>query len=224
MNYTFQWGEAILYVPDLLTGAIVTLHLSFLGFWSGATIGLFGAMGKTYGSPLVKKLINVYVIFFTNTPGLVTAFFIFFGLPEFGILLSPYQTVLLNIALNAGAYMTEIMRGGFVSVRQAELEAATAMGFSLLQRLRYVIVPHIAKVLFAPLSNYYIWIILGTAIAGIFGVEELTGRAFIAAAESFRSIEIYLITAAIYVVITIFASAVLVVIGRTVFRVKMKVF
>jgi polar amino acid transport system permease protein len=224
MNYTFQWGEAFQYLPDLLNGAVVTLHLSFLGFWCGATIGLFGAMGKTYGGPVVVGFINAYVIFFTNTPGLVTAFFIFYGLPEYGILLTSYQTVLLNIALNSGAYMTEIMRGGFVSVRQTELEAATAMGFSLLQRLRYVIVPHIAKVLYAPLSNYYIWIILGTAIAAIFGVEELTGRAFIAAAESFRSIEIYLITAMIYVAITILASAVLALIGRMVFRVKAKIF
>ena len=224
MNYTFQWGEALRFLPDLLAGAVVTLHLSFLGFWCGATIGLFGAMGKTYGTPLVRRLINGYVIFFTNTPGLVTAFFIFFGLPEFGILLSPYQTILLNIALNSGAYMTEIMRGGFVSVRQTELEATSAMGFNLLQTLRYVIVPHIAKVLYAPLSNYYIWIILGTAIAAIFGVEELTGRAFNAAAETFRSIEIYTITALIYVAITVLASAVLALIGRTVFRVKAKIF
>lgn len=224
MNYTFQWGEAFAYLPDLLGGSIITFHLSFLGFWSGATIGLFGAMGKTYGPRWAKNLINIYVIFFTNTPGLVSAFFIFYGLPEFGILMTPYQTVLLNIALNAGAYMTEIMRGGFISVRQAELEAATAMGFSMLQRLRYVIVPHIAKVLYAPLSNYYIWIILGTSIAGIFGVEELTGRAFIASAESFRAIEIYLLTAMIYVGITIIASTILALIGRSVFRVKMKVF
>ena len=224
MNYTFQWGEAFEYLPELLAGSLVTLHLSFIGFWCGATIGLFGAMGKTYGNKTVKSLINAYVIFFTNTPGLVTAFFIFYGLPEYGILLTPYQTVLLNIALNAGAYMTEIMRGGFISVRNEELEAATAMGFSLLKRLRYVIVPHIAKVLYAPLSNYYIWIILGTSMAAIFGVEELTGRAFIAAAESFRSIEIYLITALIYVAITIVASTVLALIGRMVFRVKMKVF
>ena len=224
MNYTFQWGEAFLYLPDLLSGALVTLHLSFLGFWCGATIGLFGAMGKTYGGPTTRHLINAYVIFFTNTPGLVTAFFIFYGLPEYGILLSSYHTILLNIALNAGGYMTEIMRAGFVSVRHEELEAATAMGFSLLQRLRYVIVPHIAKVLYAPLSNYYIWIILGTAMAAIFGVEELTGRAFVAAAESFRSIEIYSITALMYVVITVVASAILAVIGRVVFRVKVKVF
>lgn len=223
MNYTFQWGEAFQYLPDLLAGSVVTLHLSFLGFWSGATIGLFGAMGKTYGAPWLRNAINVYVVFFTNTPGLVSAFFIFYGLPEFGILLSSYHTVLLNIALNAGAYMTEIMRGGFVSVRNEELEASTAMGFSMMQRLRYVIVPHIAKVLYAPLSNYYIWIILGTSIAGIFGVEELTGRAFVAAAESFRSIEIYLITATIYVLITIIATTVLALIGRSVFRVKMKV-
>ena len=145
MKYTFQWGEAFIEVPYLLGGAWITLHLSFIGFWSGATIGLFGALGKTYGGPVTVKLINWYVIFFTNTPGLVTAFFIFFGLPEFGILLSPYHTILLNIALNSGAYMTEIMRGGFVSVHKTELEAAETMGFTLLQQLRYVIVPHIAS-------------------------------------------------------------------------------
>ena len=170
------------------------------------------------------KLVNGYVIFFTNTPGLVTAFFIFFGLPEFGIVLTPYQTILLNMALNSGAYITEIMRGGFASVRQQEMEAAAAMGFSLMQSLRFVIIPHIAKVLYAPLSNWYIWMILGTAIASIFGVEELTGRAFNVASDTFRSIEIYIIAAFGYVFITITASALLAFIGRAVFRVKAKVF
>ena len=224
MNYIFQWGEAFEQLPYLLGGTWITLHLSFLGFWCGCTIGLFGALGKTYGSPWVVRLVNVYVVFFTNTPGLVTAFFIFFGLPEFGIVLSPYQVILLNIALNSGAYITEVMRGGFVSVRQTELDAASAMGFSLLQSLRYVIVPHIAKVLYAPLSNWYIWIILGTAAASIFGVEELTGRAFNAASDTFRSIEIYIMVACMYVVITILASALLALIGRWAFRVKAKVF
>ena len=224
MNYTFQWGEAFQQLPYLIGGSWITLHLSFLGFWSGCTIGLFGALGKTYGPRWVVRLVNVYVVFFTNTPGLVTAFFIFFGLPEFGIVLSPYQVMLLNIALNAGAYITEIMRAGFVSVRQTELDAASAMGFTLLQSLRYVIVPHIAKVLYAPLSNWYIWVIMGTAVASIFGVEELTGRAFNAASDTFRSIEIYIIVACMYVVITIGASIVLALIGRWAFRVKAKVF
>lgn len=224
MEYTFQWREAFEQLPYLMGGAWITLHLSFLGFWAGCTIGLFGGLAKTYGPPWLVRLVNVYVVFFTNTPGLVTAFFIFFGLPEFGIVLPPYQVMLLNIALNAGAYITEIMRGGFLSVRQTELAAASVMGFSMLQSLRYVIVPHIAKVLFAPLSNWYIWIIMGTAAASIFGVEELTGRAFNAASDTFRSIEIYIIVACMYVAITILASAVLAVIGYKLFRVRVKVF
>ena len=142
MEYTFQWREAFEQLPYLLGGAWVTLHLSFLGFWAGCTIGLFGALTKTYGPRWLIRLVDIYVVFFTNTPGLVTAFFIFFGLPEFGIVLPPYEVILLNIALNSGAYITEVMRGGFLSVRQTEVEAATSMGFSLLQRLRYVIVPH----------------------------------------------------------------------------------
>lgn len=224
MAYTFQWGEAFREIPYLLGGAWITLHLSFLGFWCACFIGVFGALAKSYGPRWLVTTVNVYVVFFTNTPGLVTAFFIFFGLPEFGIVLTPYETILLNMALNSGAYITEIMRGGFASVRQEEMDAATAMGFSLTQRLRYVIIPHIAKVLYAPLSNWYIWMILGTAIASIFGVEELTGRAFNVASDTFRSIEIYIIAAFGYVIITVTASALLAVIGRVVFRVKAKVF
>ena len=224
MEYTFQWGEAFREFPYLMGGAWITLHLSFLGFWCGCTIGLFGAVAKSYGPKWLVNLVNVYVVFFTNTPGLVTAFFIFFGLPEFGIVLSPYKAMLLNIALNSGAYITEIMRGGFASVRAAEMEAAESLGFSLMQSVRYVIVPHIAKVLFAPLSNWYIWMILGTSAASILGVEELTGRAFNVASDTFRSIEVYIIVAFIYVAITILASALLAYIGRWAFRVKVKVF
>lgn len=224
MDYTFQWREAFSHLPYMLEGTVITIHLSFLVFWSGCLIGLFGALGKTFGGPKVYRLVNWYVIFWTNTPGLVTAFIIFYGLPDFGIYFSAYETALINGALHSGGYMTEIMRGGFQSVRRTELEAAEALGFSLMQSLRYVIVPHIAKVLYAPLSNFYIIIILGTAGASIYGVEELTARAFNRSSETFRSIEIYLIAATIYVVLTIVASALLAGLGRWVFRVKAKVF
>lgn len=224
MDYVFQWGQAFTYLPYLLGGAFITLHLSFIAFWIACVIGLFGALAKTYGPPWLVRLVNIYVVFMINVPGLVTAFFIFFGLPEIGILLTPYQTMLLNMSLNSGGYLTEIMRGGFASVRQTELEAAEAMGFSMLQRLRHVIVPHIAKTLYAPLSNWFILMVLGSSMASIIGVEELTGRAFNASSESFRSIEIYIIVACMYVAMTIIASTILVLVGRYFFRVKAKVF
>ena len=220
---TVSVGEAFREIPYLLAGAWVTLHLSFLGFWCACVIGVFGALAKSYGPRWLVIAVNVYVVFFTNTPGLVTAFFIL-RLARVRHRPHALSDDPPQHALNSGAYITEIMRGGFASVRQEEMDAATAMGFSLTQRLRYVIIPHIAKVLYAPLSNWYIWMILGTAIASIFAVEELTGRAFNVASDTFRSIEIYIIAAFGYVVITVTASALLAVIGRVVFRVKAKVF
>jgi polar amino acid transport system permease protein len=73
------------------------------------------------------------VTFFTNTPGLVQIYFYFYAMPEFGVVLTSYQAVLLGLTLNAGAYITLIQRGGFLSVRQNELDAAATLGMSLMQ-------------------------------------------------------------------------------------------
>ena len=181
------------------------------------------AVGKVYGGRLIYRIVDVYVVFFTNTPSLVTAFFIFYGLPEVGILWSPYVCVLVNLVLNAAAFLTDVIRGGVASVRAAEMEAAETLGFSMLQKIRYVIVPHVAKVLYAPIANLYIVFILGSALAAIFGVEELTGTAFNIASETFRTIEIYSLAAAIYVVMTVVASAALALVGRVAFRVRARV-
>ena len=90
--------------------------------------------------------------------------------------MTSYEAVLLGMTLNAGAYLTEIQRAGFQSVRRTEMDAAVTLGMSRLQQVRYVILPHIARTLFPPLSNHYILMTLGTSMAAIFGVEELTDR------------------------------------------------
>ncbi len=223
MSYTLQFGQVWHYVPYLLAGAWITLQISFLAFWGGMVIGLLGATGLTYGGRFSRALVQAYVTFFTNTPGLVQIYFYFYAMPEFGVVLTSYQAVLLGLTLNAGAYITMIQRGGFLSVRQNELDAAATLGMSLAQSVRYVIVPHIARVLYAPLSSKFILMVLGSAVGGIFGLEELTGRTINANAESFRAIELFSITAFIYVALTILASALLAVIGRFVFRVKVSV-
>lgn len=139
-------------------------------------------------------------------------------------MLNPYEAVLIGMSLNAGAYLTEIQRAGFQSIRRAEIEAAETLGFNLFQLVWYVILPHICKVLFPPLSNQFIIQLMTTSIAAIFGVEELTGRTYNINAQTFRSLEIFSITAGVYVVLTMIASAMLFVIGRKLFRVTAKVF
>lgn len=224
MEYTLQFGQVLKYVPYLIAGAWLSLQIAFLAFCGGMVIGLLGAMGKIFGGRILRSVVGVYVTFFTNTPQLSQIYFLFFALPEAGILLTPYEAVLIGMTLNAGAYLTEIQRAGFISVHRAELEAAETMGMSLLQSVWYVILPHIIKVLFPPLSNLYIIMTLGTSMAAIFGVEELTGRALNVNAITFRSIEIFSVTAGLYLLVTVVASTVLVLLGRWLFHVKGKVF
>jgi polar amino acid transport system permease protein len=219
-----QYGQVVGYLPDFLIGAAIALAIAFVAFGFGLVIGLAGASVLAYGSAPARWLVRAYVSFFTNTPQLVQIFFLFFALPEFGILLSPVQAVLIGMTLNAGAYLTEIQRAGFRSMPQAEIEAAETLGFTRFQTIRHVIAPHIMKALYPSLSNQYIIMTLGTSMAAIFGVEELTARALNANAISFRSIEIFTLTAGLYIALTIIASALLYALGRALFRVKASVF
>jgi polar amino acid transport system permease protein len=225
MNYTFQFGVALAQLPELLKGAVVTFELGLLTFWGGALIGLLGASLKTFGGRLLRGLANAYVVFFTNTPALIQIYFLYFGLPEFGIRWDNYVCVLIGLTLNAGAYLTEIMRAGFISVHRTEMEAAETIGMSLVQQIRFVIVPHIAKTIYPALANFFIVVlVMGTSVGAVVGVDELTGTAINISTENYRWIEMFVVVAGIYVVLTFIASISLALLGRWAFRVKVKVF
>lgn len=224
MSYTLQFGQVTPYLGYLAGGAWLALQIAAIAFVVGWAIGLACASVLEYGPRPARWLVRGYVVFFLNTPLLVQIFFLYFALPDWGILLGSEQAVLIGMALNAGAYLTEIQRAGFRSIRRAEVEAAETLGFTRLQTIRHVILPHICKVLFPPLSNQYIILTMSTSIAAIFGVEELTGRAYNINAQTFRSLEIFSIAAGYYIVLTLFASAVLYGVGRYFFRVRSSVF
>lgn len=224
MHYTFQFGVAFATLPALMTGALVTLEIALLSFWGGAVIGLAGATAKSMGGGLARRLAGAYVVFFTNTPALMQIYFLYYGLPEVGVRLDAFICVVLGFTLNAGAYLTEIMRAGFLSVRRTELEAAEVLGMSLLQQLRYVVVPHIAKTIYPSLANFFIILVLGSSMGAVFSVTELTGTAIDISTESYRWLEMFVLVAGIYIVLTFIASLSLALVGRVVFRVKARVF
>lgn len=224
MGYTLQYGQIAPHLGYLAEGAVLSFGLAAVGFLAGWLIGLVCAAVTVYGHGPVRWAVRAYVTFFLNTPILVQIFFLFFALPEIGILLTSYQAVLIGLSLNAGAYLTEIQRAGFTSMRREELEAAETLGFSRAQTIRYVIVPHIVKVLYPPLSNQYILVTMTTSIAAIFGIEELTGRAYNINSITFRSLEIFSVAAVYYVALTFVASWILYAIGRHFFRIKARAF
>jgi polar amino acid transport system permease protein len=223
MNYTFQFGVALDSLPALIKASILTVELSFFAFWGGSLIGLAGAAAKTFGGGIVRKLAQSYVVFFTNTPALLQIYFLYYGLPEIGILLPSFACVLLGLTLNAGAYLTEIQRAGFLSVRQTEIEAAETLGMSLWQQIRFVIVPHIAKTIYPPLSNFFLILVLGSSIAAVFSIDELTGTAINISTETYRWLEMFTLVAGVYIVLTFIASLMLVLVGRRIFRVTVKI-
>ena len=223
LDYTFQYGQIWPYLPRLIDGAFLALEIAFLSFCGGLLVGTVNASLLSFGPKWVARPIKAFVVSFTNTPQLVQIYFLYFALPDAGVLLSSYAAVLIGMTLNAGAYLTEIQRAGFSTRRQSEMEAAIVLGFSRWQQIRYVILPHIARVLFPPLSTHYIIMTLGTSMAAIFGVEELTGQALNINSMTFRSLEIFSVVAGLYIVITLLASLALGLLGSVMFRTKLRV-
>ena len=223
VSYTLIYSQVTGHIPYLLAGALLSLQLALISFVIGWAIGLVNASVLHFGPRPARLVVQGYVTFFINTPLLVQIFFIFFVLPDAGILLSPYAAVAIGMSLNAGAYLTEIQRAGFGSLRRAELDAATAMGFSRVQLIWYVVLPHIVKALYPPLANQFIIQVMTTSIAAIFAVEELTGRAYNVNSLTFRALEVFSIVALIYVGLTLLCSIALALLGRWLFRVKARI-
>jgi polar amino acid transport system permease protein len=224
VTYQFDFGDVFAQLPYLLGGALVSLQIAFVAFFVGAALGLGGALARAYGPPAARRAVGAYVTFFTNTPALVQVFFLYYALPDAGLLLEPMTCVLIGFVLNSAAYLTEILRAGVVSVPRLELEAAQALNMGRAQIVRHVILPHVARRIYAPLSNFFIILVLGSSMAALFGVEELTGRAINVSTTNLRTIETFGVVAAIYVAITFVASLSLALLGRWAFRVRAKVF
>jgi polar amino acid transport system permease protein len=180
-------------------------------------------MARLKGGVVASRLAGLWVTLTTNSPLFVVLFFLFNGLPEWGILLSPIAATLIAFIAISSGYLAEIQRGGIQSVHRAELDAAETLGMSRMQTLRFVITPHVVKTTYPALSNFFIFTMLGTSMASLVGVNELTGRAIEVSSRNFRSIEVFTVVALTYVALSILASISLALAGRIFFRVKARI-
>ncbi|WP_431300247.1 amino acid ABC transporter permease [Tabrizicola sp. BL-A-41-H6] len=225
MDYTFQYGIVWENLGALLQGALLTFQLGTLAFSGGALIGLLCAAIVAYGPFILRLPVHIYVVAVTNTPALIQIYFLYYGLPEFGIRWSSEACLMIGLILNAGAYLTLIMRAGFLSVRRTELEAGQVLGMSILQQIRYIVVPHIAKSIYPALANFFVVIlVMGTSIGALVGVDELTGQAINLSSVNYRWLEYFTVVAVMYVVLTFVASIGLALFGRWAFRVRARIF
>jgi polar amino acid transport system permease protein len=150
-----------------------------------------------------------YVWFFRATPLLVQIFMIYFGLPQFGIHLSPFLAGVIAMSINAGAYYAEIVRAGIQSVHYGQMEAARSLGMSYRLAMRRIILPQAIKVIIPPFGNESIILIKDTSLLSTITIMEITLTAQRLISSTWKPFELYLIAAVYYAVITTILNYVL---------------
>ncbi|WP_165445178.1 amino acid ABC transporter permease [Bacilliculturomica massiliensis] len=204
-----DWLFPIYHLPELLRGAAVTLETSAAAFLFSFFLGMLFAIVRFHKKPLVLyPIVTAFVEVFRNTPLLVQLFFIYFGFPQFGIMLSPMQAGMLGLVANSASYYSEILRGGIQSIPKGQWEAADCLGLSRPQVFTRIICPQVIRDTFPSITNQMVLVIFGTSVLSILDVKELTQVASILNSQSFRSMEIFTFVMLLYYGVTTLALAV----------------
>jgi polar amino acid transport system permease protein len=217
-GYVFQFGEVFRELPMLLDGALTTLHISILTLLLSFVVGTVGALCRMSRVAWIREPATWYVEVIRNTPLLVQLFFIYFGLSQIDIDVSSYTAGVIGLVVNNGAYLTEIVRAGVQAIHKGQFEAGYSLGLSFPQLMRYVVFPQAFRVIYPPLCNQFIGIILWSSLVSTISVQDLALRGKELASTTFRSFEVYTVLTLIYVVMTLTVSGLLKLIGRQLFR------
>ena len=190
------------YGTTLLQAAGVTVILSVLSFPLAIAAGLLIAVGRLYGPAWLKPLLAVYVETLRGTPVMLQLYFIFFFLPELGINVPAFWTAILGLAVNYSAYESEIYRAGLQAIPVGQMEAALSLGMSRALALRRIIVPQAVRIVIPPVVNDFIALFKDTSVCSVVTLVELTKRFSVLSQSTQATIELMLITAALYMLMS----------------------
>ncbi len=186
------FAETTLLVVWLAAGSIV---LSWL-------CGIAAALMEESGSRWLAGPARFYVWFVRGTPTLILIFLVYFGLPQFGLRMSPYWAGILALGVNSGAFVAEIVRAGIVAVPRGQRECGLALGLTWWLSMRLVVMPQVLRSIIPPLTNEAITLLKNTSLLSTITVFELTLFAQTAIARTFRPFEFYIAAALIYLALT----------------------
>ena len=153
---------------DILRGALVTVEVTAAALVLGCMLGLLIGIGRLNPRRrFIYGICTVYVTFIRGTPLLVQLFLLFFGLPQFDILLPAFVCGVLGLGVYSGAYVSEIVRGAIQSVDRGQMEAARSIGMSSAQSMRAIILPQAVVRMIPPLGNEFIALIKNLSLIHI---------------------------------------------------------
>jgi polar amino acid transport system permease protein len=216
MNFDWTFFWRYLFEPSsvYLHGLWLTLSLSVISQGLGTVIGIAGALGTQSRFRAVRLLVAFYTWLFRGTPLLVQITFIYTALAaggifrfedlDLGFIVIPgnVQAGIVALSLNEGAYMTEIVRAGILSVDSGQTEAAKSLGMTYLKLMRRIILPQAARVIVPPLGNEFNAMLKNTTLVSVIGVPELLLATQMITSATFRVFELYTVVALYYLTLT----------------------
>ena len=206
--------------PMFLRGAGMTLLISIIGTIIGLVIGIVVGIVRTIPIPekgarrtlfkITNKLLSIYIEFFRGTPMIVQSMVIYYGTAQaFGIQLNKIYAGILIVSINTGAYMSEIVRGGIVSVDSGQFEAAQAIGMNHMQTMINVVMPQVVRNILPATGNEFVINVKDTSVLNVISVTELFFQTKSIAGATFKFFEPYFIASIIYLIMTITITRIL---------------
>ena len=202
MDYQFDFSFLSTHWRDLIDGALLTLRMSIATIVLGFLLGVILAVARTQGSPLARRLVTGYVDVIRNTPLVIQAFWLFFGLAAIQVRVPAMAAAVIALTINVSAYTTEIVRAGIDSIPRGQIEAASCLGFTRWQMLRLVVLPQAVERMYPALISQFVLMMLATSIMSQISAEELTAVGYRIQSETFRGFEIYIVIAVVYLVLS----------------------
>ncbi len=187
----------------LLSGAAVTVEITAASLLLGCLLGLLIGLGRLAPQRrVIYAFCTTYLTLIRGTPLLVQLFILFFGLPHFGILLPAYVCGILGLGIYSGAYVSEIVRGSIQSIEKGQMEAARSLGLPYKLAMRKVILPQAFVRMIPALGNEFIALIKNSALVSLLTIADVMHEGEKIISVSYRSLEVYLAIAVIYLVMT----------------------
>ena len=189
-------------LPLLARAAGMTVLLSCAAFPLAVLLGLAVAVGRLYGPGWLRWPLTAYVEVLRGTPLMLQLYAVFFLLPKVGLALPALVAAIAGLALNYSAYESEIYRAGLKAVPIGQFEAALSLGLSKWQALRHVLVPQAVRIVMPPVTSDFIALFKDTSVCSAITVIELTKRYSVLALSTGRIVELAVITAVLYLVMS----------------------
>jgi polar amino acid transport system permease protein len=201
-------GKFAGWLPELLSGAKITVLLTLTSVSAGLIMGLFLALGKMSKSEIFNKICSGYIFFFRGTPLLMQLYFVYYGLPQLSRALTinnKFLAAFIAFALNSGAYTAEYIRAAIQSIDKGQHEASRALGMTYAQTMGLIIVPQSIRRLIPSIGNEFIMVLKDASLVSIIALTDIT-KVTRSISSSTGSALVYIPAMILYLIITAIMS------------------